>query len=147
MQLSKATKLIRVSNAVSAGTSDVETTAVDMQGWGGVRWITAFGAITSSAVTSVKAQQGAASNLSDAADLAGTAISIADTDDNKIVSLEVVRPQERYVRLVVDRGTANAVIDSVVAELFDPVSLPSSGDDSTTCVTGESSVEPAEGTA
>ena len=60
------------------------------------------------------AQQGTESDGSDMADLAGTAISVAD-DDNQMVALEVRNPWGRYVRVVVDRGTANAEVDFGVA--------------------------------
>ena len=80
--LVKNTKVTRVSNAEAAATTDVNTTILDMSGYRGVMWIAEFGAITATAVTSIKAQQGAASDLSDAADLTGTSISIDDDEDN-----------------------------------------------------------------
>ena len=60
------------------------------------------------------------SNLSDGADLAGSAVSIADSDDNKLLVLDIHRPAERYVRAVVTRGTADATIDGVIAILYGP---------------------------
>jgi len=121
--LSKAVKTIRLKPdgstfAVAAGTTDCTSDVVDMAGYDGVRFIIGFGAITSGAVTSIKVQQGQASNLSDAADLAGTAQTVADTNDDKLFISEIFRPQERYLALYVDRGTQNAVIDFVIAELY-----------------------------
>ena len=40
---------------------------------------------------------------------------LADAATNKVARCEVVKPRERYVRAVVLRGTANAVIDGVIA--------------------------------
>ena len=61
---------------------------------------------------------------------AGTAVSVADTDDNKCAVLEIYRPTNRYVRPVVTRATQNATIDSIVAILFNgrvsPVALDTS---------------------
>ena len=146
MNLSKNTKLTRVSNAVAAGTTDINGSVIDMQNWEGVMFIVLFGAITAGAVTSIKAQQGTQSDLSDAADLEGTSVSVADDDDNKAFYLDIYRPGERYVRPVVDRGTQNAVVDGIVAIQYGPRKGPSTHD-STTVGGGELHVSPAEGTA
>jgi len=143
--LTESGKLTRVSNAVAAGTSDVNSAVVDTQGFASCTFLVAFGAITAGAVTSCKVQQGAASDLSDAADLAGTAVTVADDDDNQLVAIEVVEPRERYLRCVVDRGTQNAVIDGVVAIQTRAKRLPVTHD-ATTVVGSELHVSPAEGT-
>jgi hypothetical protein len=147
MNLTKHAKLTRVINATAAGTSDVNGATIDMQNFEDVTFIVGFGTITSSAVTSIKAQQGAASDMSDAADLLGTAITVADDDDNQIVALEITQPRERYVRVVVDRGTQNAVIDFGIAlqtriGYKEPVTH-----DATTVIGSEQHLAPAEGTA
>lgn len=141
-------KIQEVCNATegAAGTTDINTDIVDTAGYDGVAWIVKFGAITSGAVTSVKVQQGAASNMSDAADLEGTAITVADDDDGQLALTEVIKPTERYVRLVVDRGTQNAVVENVTAILHKAVTLPVT-QDSTTVIATETHLSPAEGTA
>jgi len=146
LNLLKNIKVTRVLNAVAAGTTDQNSSILDMQGFDGVLFIAAFGTLTATQVTSLKAQQGAASDLSDAADLAGTATGpLADADGNKLLCLDVYRPQERYVRCVVDRGTANAVIDGVIAIQYAGSKLPIS--QGTTVAFAEAHVSPAEGTA
>ena len=45
-----------------------------------------------------------------------TSPALADTDGNKMLVAEAYRPKCRYIRAVVVRGTANAVIDGVIAE-------------------------------
>ena len=89
LNISKEVKVTRVMNGVAAGTSAQNSSVIDMQNFDGVVFIAAFGAITSGAVTSAKAQQGAASNLSDAADLAGSKIDIADNQGNKVAVLDI----------------------------------------------------------
>lgn len=109
-------KVTRVLNAVAAGTSSQNGSVIDMQGYEGVAFVAAFGTLTATQVTSLKAQEGDASNLSDAADLEGTSTGpLADGDSNKLLVLEVFKPLKRYIRPVVVRGTANAVIDGVIA--------------------------------
>ena len=120
-QQTNVTKVIRVKNAVAAGTSNQSTTAVDTAGYQGCRFIAAFGTLTATAVTSVKVTQADDSGISvNAEDLAGSGISLTpSTDDNKVVIVDVYRPSRRYLQLTILRGTANAVIDGVVAELYE----------------------------
>ncbi len=145
--LSKDVKITRVLNAVAAGTSNQNGSAVDMSGFDGVMFIASFGTLTATQVTSLKAQQGNLSNMSDAADLAGTNVGpLADGDSNKALVLDVYRPTDRYVRPVVVRGTANAVIDSVIAIQYRGRKMPVV-QDTTTIAANEQHVSPAEGTA
>jgi len=122
-QLSSFAQPIRVMNAVAAGTTDQNSSWVDVQNCSGVRFIALFGTLTSTQVTSMKLQGATTSNQSDAADLlaseTGTVVTttaLADADGNKMLVAEVYRPKVRYIRAVIDRGTANAVIDGVIAE-------------------------------
>lgn len=147
---SKAIKTIRLkvdgtNYTGAAGTSDLTSEAVDMAGFEAARFTCGFGAITSGAVTSTKVQQCDTSGGS-YADLAGTAQTVADDDDNQIVITEIVKPRERYLKHVVDRGTQNAVIDFLIVELFGAKKLPVA-DDSATVIAREVHVSPAEGTA
>ena len=140
---------VKISSAITptagaAGTSDINGTTLDMQGVDGGLMVVRMGAITSSAVTSIKAQQGAASDLSDAADLEGTGQTFADTDDENVFYIDLFRPSERYVRLVVDRGTADAVVADALYYQYKSSELPvTQGSD----ISGESHITPDEGTA
>jgi hypothetical protein len=142
LSLVKEAKITRVSNAVAAGTTDVESTSVDGAGFDAAAFVVEFGAITSTAVTSVKVQ--GSSDNSTFVDLEATSIAVADDDDNQIFVVDVVRPPYRYLRCVVDRGTANAVIDGITAiqyqARFMPVTQPAT-------TTGELNVAPIAGTA
>lgn len=144
--LNSATKVIRVMNAAAAGTSDQNSSVVDTAGYEGVRFIALFGTLTATQATSIKVQQGTLADGSDMADLEGSAVGpLADADSNKMLVAEVYRPRERYVRCVVDRGVANAVIDGVLAELYGPRVMPVTKD--ATVSAQEASASPAEGTA
>lgn len=148
MDIGKSIKHQRVSNAVAAGTSDINTTVVDRQGFAGVKWTVAWGAISATAVTRCKVQQGTLSDGSDMADLEGSLTSTLTptTDDNKITVVDLYTCTERYVRLVIDRGTANAVVDSAVAELYGAAIEPVT-QDATTVDELKTLIGPAEGTA
>lgn len=145
--LLKDVTITRVMNAVAAGTTAQNSSVIDMSGWDGVTFILAVGTLTATQVTSLKCQQGNVSNLSDAADLAGTLVGpLADGDSNKCLVLDIYRPTDRYVRAVVGRATANAVIDGVLAIQYRGRKSPVT-QDTTTIAANEQHVSPAEGTA
>lgn len=108
---------IKITRAISpaegvAGTTGIAGATLDMAGFESVLMEVVFGTITTGAATSIKAQQGSASDMSDAVDLAGTGQTVADDDDNKIFYIDLVKPTKRYVRVFVNRGTQNAVVAS-----------------------------------
>jgi len=139
---------VLISSAITpaagvAGTTDINGTTLDMKNYEGVLMVARMGVITATAVTSIKAQQGDESDLSDAADLLGTGITIAADDDNEIFVIDLGKPSKRYVRLVCDRGTANAVIDATYIQYTGKKAPVTQGSG----VTLETHVSPAEGTA
>lgn len=130
----------------AAGTTDLITEGVDTRGYHGVRFKIGFGAITSGAVTSVKAQQSSDDAATDAySDIAGSSVTVADTDDNKEVIIEIYNPQKRYACAFIDRGTQNAVVDYMLVELFNPDVAPVS--QGSMVLTPVLLNAPAEGTA
>lgn len=147
--MERLTERVKGSDAITAangaaGTTDILGATLDMAGFDAVRMCVNFGVITSGAVTSIKAQQGDASDLSDAADLENTGQTVADTDDGKTFYIDIDYPRKRYVRLYVDRGTQNAVVSYAWYEQY------RSGSPVTTqgaTWTGETHHAPAEGTA
>lgn len=150
MNLSPNVKTVRLlpdgtnytaSAAATAATSNI----LDTAGYDGVRFLIGFGAIVSGAATSVKVQQNTANSTSGMADIAGTSITVADDADGKVAVIEILRPQERYLRVITSRATQNATVDFLVAELFDARSVPVTQD--TTILGYEQHISPAEGTA
>lgn len=139
-------KVIRVKNAQAAGQTTIDSDPVDMKDAESVEFLVVWGSITAGGAQSVKAQQGAVSNMSDAADLKDSAQTVADTDDNKITRLEIIRPQERYVRARVLRATQDSVVDAIIAILRYPRKEPIV-QDATIQGTPEVLVSPDEGTA
>ncbi len=127
-----------------AGATDINGAILDMAGYENVMAIITFGAITAGAATSIKMQQDTAAAMGGAADLAGTKQTIADTDDDKTFYLDIIKPQERYVRLVVNRATQNAVVASAIYLQYNGVKKPVAHG---TNVSGETHVSVAEGTA
>ncbi len=133
-----------------AGVTDIEGDAVDMTDGESVEHVIIFGAITAAAVTSIKLQQGdvlSGDDITDASDLLGTAITIADDDDGKIFRLEVIKPLKRYVRILVDRATQNAVVAAAISIKTGARKLSITQHADVAAGDFESHVSPAEGTA
>ena len=128
----------------AAGATDLTSEAVDMQGFESCECIVLVGAITSGAVTSLRASQCDTSGGS-YADLLGSDVAIADTDDNKAARLEIVSPRERFLKFVTKRATQNAVVEGMIVTQRGARKLPVA--DASTVVGSEIHVSPAEGTA
>ena len=123
-------KKTRVLNATAAGTTNVNTSSVDMQDFESVEFVASIGTLSATQVTSIKAQGSVDNSVWN--DISGAVTpNMADGDSNKLLLLEVYRPQQRYVRGVVQRATANAVIDGVVAIQRGPKKLPTTQDATT----------------
>lgn len=123
--LSNAFNLVRVSNAVAAGTTAITCTHVNMEGWDGVVFLCLLNTLTATQQTNLQAQNGSQSNDSDQAAITGAqTANAADADSNKVLVLDVYRPQKQYVRAIVNRGTANAAVDGVLALQYHGDKIP-----------------------
>lgn len=129
-----------------AGTTNLLSEGIDTLGYQGALLRVAFGVITSGAATSIKAQQSDDDGSSDGySDIAGTAQTVADTDDNKVFEIEIWKPGKRYLTLAILRATQNAVVDYMEVILFAPVQAAVT---QTSLIGGtEQFNTPAEGTA
>ena len=133
LALTKNVKFTRMANAVAAGTTAL-TYTVDMLGFRGCCFAVLLGTVTSTGVPSVKLGSGAASNGSDAADIASSTVTGADDDDNQILlteALDALPSGHRYLTLTVTRATANVVVDGVIAMQTNPMALPVTQDATT----------------
>jgi hypothetical protein len=113
-------KFIRHSNAVADGQTAITPTAsIDMQGYERCTFVVAWGAIAPTGVQSIEVHQSSASDGSGDAftALLGSKVVVTDADDNKLTTVEIYRPRERYLKCVVNRGTADSAIDGIVALL------------------------------
>jgi hypothetical protein len=144
LQNTVVTKLVVTTTAGAAGTSAITSAAIDTAGFVGIRALIAVGAVVSGAVTSFKWSDCDTSGGS-YSDVAGSAITIADTNDDTLFISEVQTPLKRYMKVNISRATQNATIGSVVVELYGPRSMAVTADSSVT--TQELSYSPADGTA
>jgi len=140
----KIIEAITEANGV-AGMADINGSIVDMSGFEAIAFVVIFGAIVGTAVTGIRIQRDVDVAGGTMADIEGSAQAIADTDDGKIVISDVYRPGERYVRGVVDRGTANATVRAAFYILYGSHEHPVSGHGATVVV--EQLKDKPEGTA
>lgn len=134
-------KLVKVQDHTANGTSAITSDIVDTAGFQGVVFFTSLS--TANATNTIKVQQNTANQTTGMADLAGTSVTSGTSDED--IAVEVHKPLERYVQLVVARG-ASTTCESIWALLYN-------GDTSisATAVSGTAAAElhitPAEGTA
>ena len=147
--LSSTGKITRHSNTVAAGTSDITpSSGIDMQdGYDGCLFMVEMGTITATAVTSIEVHQSSDDGGNDSyTAIVGTKVVIADDDDDKVFWLDMVRPRERFLKCIVKRGTANAVLEGITAIQYGAHTRPTTHD-AATVGGGERHVDAAEGTA
>ncbi len=143
--LNQEIKLIKVSDVTAAGTTTISATGVDLSadgGWDGVFLFGSFG--TAAADNLLHAEQSSDDGSADAyADLADSQVS-AGGNSNEEQWVDIFRPQEKFVRVVADRGTSTT-IENMWAILYRGRSKPFSNVTAGT-INGIALVSPAEGT-
>src|SRR4051794_38790586 len=86
-----------------AASGSANGAGADMQGWNGVMFILAVGAIDGT--QDMKAQSDDNSGFSSPTDISGASITqVTAAGGSKLYLLDVWRPTERYVRAVVNNG-------------------------------------------
>lgn len=128
----------RASNAVANGTSNVNCASYDLLGtFGGqfdtVTAIAAVNSLTSTQQTVLKLQ--GSNDNSTWVDLTNSHQGPPqDNAGTPLLITEAFRPQCRYIRPVVTRGTANGALDGVFVILSNAHSLPITTQDSTVAI-------------
>jgi hypothetical protein len=117
------------SPAAAAATTDLDGTVIDMAANGGfskVCFIAMLGDVTATSVLELQGQGSAASDGSSPSTEAttGTKTAGASDCDNKLMVLDLSRPANRYVFSRLKRGTANAVVNGVIAILYNGNTCP-----------------------
>lgn len=111
----KNIEFLRVNAPVAAGTTAVKSAGVDMAGCQVVCFVVGLGTLTDTNVTAIKLQGSDTDVDGDYADLASSSFNVQDSEDSKLALIECVKPRYRYTRVVVTPGTANGVIDLIIA--------------------------------
>lgn len=133
-------KLTKLKDHSTADTSGVNSDSVDMAGYDSVVFFTSFG--TAAANNTINVETSSDDGSSDSfTDLEDTEVVSGTSDED--VFLEIIKPRERYLRLVADRGTSTT-LESIWCIQRPARSAPVDNTISGT-MTGEIHVSPAEG--
>ena len=120
----------RAANATAAGTTAINGATVDMQTAPTCRsclFLAFLGALTATQVTQLKMQVSDDGTTWADAMVNGSIVqtaAAADADSNKILMLDVRYVGHRYVRPVLVRGTANAVLDAMISIPYESTAMP-----------------------
>jgi hypothetical protein len=141
MNLNKNVKVILIeAGAGSAGTT-LTSDAVDTQGFEGCMFVGSIATVD--AGNFAKVQQSSDDGSSDTyADLEGTKNVPGDDGDSFLI--DVYKPRERYLKLLIVRGGADSITGDVYAILYGAHDKPT-GHGAT--IDAETHASPAEGTA
>ena len=122
----KHVKCVRIMNTVAAGTGDTQTSStIDMSGFDSVAVVAELGPVVDNAVATLRAQDGAQSNGSDAANISNaSAVLTALSSSNTNLLVDVQRPQNRYLTVTLQRATQNITINGITAYLYNARSIP-----------------------
>lgn len=142
-----STHVVRVKGAVAAGVTNItDATGVNCSGFDRCTFLVGWGAIVASGVQSIEVHRSSDDGAGDAyTAVLGTKVVVADDDDNKITMVEVYRPGETWLKVVVNRATQNSTVEMALCVLS---AASTSGQALSSTVSGyEHHATPGEGTA
>lgn len=140
MQLSNMAAILSAAATTTAGTSEVDGSEIDMQGFDGVLFVCKFG--TAAAGNTISLQQ-TNTTATYSADVEGSLITPGASDE--LVWVDLYKPTMRYVRMQAQRGTSST-LDWAIAIRYGAHKQPVDNTTSGT-IYGEVLVGPADGTA
>lgn len=132
--LLKDAKISKVEPRAAAGTDDLTTDVLDMSGFDSVAFIAATGDGTSGTVLELQVFGNTASSTSSPTPVELTSNSAQYTSstatdaDNKLLIVDVHRPNYRYVYAVLVIDTQNCECDGIYAIQYNAKSLPVTAD-------------------
>lgn len=128
----------------AAGATDLTSEEVDTTGYDGVEFIAGFGAIVAGAATSIEVHDSATTGGTFSA-IKDSKITVADSDDNKIVRTGILKPVRSFMKFISKRATQNATVDFLIVILYRARKVPIT--QHSTVLGSEKHVSPAQGTA
>jgi hypothetical protein len=135
MNLLKDVKVTLVQVSAAAGTTALNSSVLDMQGFEGVMYLAVLNDVTSGSILTLTAKRNTANSTSSPTPTSGpaatyTSASSSDADD-KLLIVDDFRPQERYSFANLTRTTQNAVIGGIIAIQYKAGKRPTTQDATT----------------
>lgn len=132
INLLKDAKIVRVENSAVAGTTELVTDVVNMQGYDSVCFVALLGDVTATSVLTLTAKTNTANSDTTPTPVTTTAsatyTAAAADADNKMIIVDVNKPRAQYVFASLTRTTANAVVDGIIAILYNSHERPKAPD-------------------
>lgn len=131
MNLLHDAKIVRVAASASVAQTEVVSAVVDTQGYESVAFVALLGDVTSGSVLTLTAKTNSANSTSNATatEAKVTFTAGASDADSKMLMVDCHQPRERYAFASLTRTTANAVVDGIVAVLYNGSERPEGGVD------------------
>ncbi|MGP9819195.1 hypothetical protein ACTZWW_04190 [Salinarimonas sp. NSM] len=132
MNLIHDAKFVVVEASAIAGTTTLTTDVVDLAGFDSVAFVAHLGDVTDTSVLTLTGYTNDTNNTTTPTETAAavTFTAGASDADNKLMVVDMVKPRQRYAYATLERGTANAVVNGIVAILYNahnkPVTQPAS---------------------
>lgn len=132
MNLIKDAKFVVVEAAAVAGTTTITTDVVDMAGFDSVAFVAHLGDVTATSALALTVFSNDTNDTTTPTETEAAASFTAGASDadNKLMIVDVTCPRQRYVYATLERGTANAVVNGIIAILYNahnkPVTQPAS---------------------
>jgi hypothetical protein len=126
LNLLKDAKVVKIQNGAVAAQTLVTSSTIAMDGFDSVMIVADLGTVTDTAVLTLTAQDGALANGSDAASVAGAAtpaFTAAGSSNGQLV-LDVQQLQKEFLTVTLARTTANVVVNSITAILYNAHNKP-----------------------
>jgi hypothetical protein len=117
MNLLPDIQITQVSNGAAAGTSEVDSSILDMSGYDGVMFVASLATVVDACVLTLTPQDNTLNQTGGMTAITGiTAPTFtASTSSNTLMVVDVYRPQSRYVRAAFTRTAQNATLNNIVA--------------------------------
>lgn len=142
VSLANAVKIEKIKDVTSAaGSTVLESSVVDMEGYDGILLFTSFG--TAAADNLLKAKMSSANDSGTMGDIEGSAIAPGASDEDQWI--DIFRPRKRYLQLVAIRATSTKLGDMWAIKYgarVKPVDNNTAG-----TIAGEALTSPSTGTA
>lgn len=143
MNFLKNFEMAVVEAAASAAQTALTSDIIDCSDCDGVIFLALTGDVTDTCVLGLNVEHGDAAGGGDMADTTATATFTAGASDadSKLIAVEVYKPLKRYVRAVLTRTTANAVVGGIIAIKYGARKPPVTQD--ATVIASDLSISPA----
>lgn len=126
MNFLKEVKIVRIKNAVAAGTTDTQTSStIAMDGFDSVCIVAELGPVVDAGVATLQVQDGALANGTDATNISGAVATLTgSTSGNTQMVVDVQKPLKEYITVTLGRATQNITIDCITAYLYNAHNKP-----------------------